>query len=215
MEKQQQQKQQQQKQQQQKQQQQKTHKHQKQRSNMNGRNVQSLTERKTYENDSKKIENEINDLQGIQYDYLNNGLAMDSKCIPIRTHLYMNKPTHGNHFNRSRMLSKPGSFVPGHMANDVNEFERRMPLPYDRGGDISKDGGNWNGSNENDGQNYQNENKFYDNYNHGLDYSRYHDKSHGYNSHGRNSNNLSFTRFDPINDGHSPRLDYGLSTKRY
>ena len=128
--------------------------------NMNNNMGQSLTGRKSYENDSKKIDDEINQLQGTQYNYLNNGFNNNngSKIYTYQNPtFYGYKPKHGNHLNRSRMLSKSGSFVPGHMANDVNDFARSIPLPYDHGGD-NINGNDWNGRNDGDRQNYQNGN---------------------------------------------------------
>ena len=99
---------------------------------MKNKNVQSLTERKTYENDSKNIDDEINSLQGAQFNYLNNGFNNNNgnKIYTSQNPSFKGyKPRHGNHINRLHMLSKPGSFVPGHMAHDVNAFERSIPLP--------------------------------------------------------------------------------------
>ena len=156
---------------------QKQQQHQKPKSNMNNNMEQSLTERKSYENDSKKIDDEINQLQGMQYNYLNNGLN-NNNGTKIYTYqnptFYGYKPKNGNHLNRSHMLSKPGSFVPGYMANDVNDFARR--IPYDHGGNNTNGNDDWNGRNVGDRRNYQTGNKFYDDYNQEMDYSRYQDQ---------------------------------------
>ena len=130
------------------------------------------------------------------------------------------EPRNGNHFNRSRMLSKPGSFVPGHMANDVNEYERRMPLPFDRGGDDS--GGEnrgirrWNRRNERWQMKGRNVGSRYDgnnNYNHdygGYNQHNQHSQSYSYGSRQRSYNNSRYARFDPIQNSHNQYLDYGL-----
>ena len=218
---QQQQKQQQQKQkpQQQKQQQQK-HKPQKQnQGNMNSKKEQYWNERKSYENDITNIDNEINDLQDAQYNYLNYGFnnnnGQNSYIIQNPT-LQGYKPRHGNHINRSHMLSKPGSFVPGYMATDVNDYKRSMPLPFDRGGDELHDNGNQYVRNGSGRRNYQNGNINVFGYNRGMDYSNHANISYGYNPHNRNNNynNLKSTRFDPIGNNHNRPLDYGLSNNQ-
>ena len=38
--------------------------------------------------------------------------------------------------HNSQRLSRPGSFVPGHMANDVNQYGNEILYPDDRGGGI-------------------------------------------------------------------------------
>ena len=118
----------------------------------------------------------------------------------------------GNHTNRSKMLSKPNSFVSGNLANDLNEYEKRMPLPFDRGGPekIERDD-TWNA--------YSNNYNYYGNgiYNNGfadgrsdMDYSRYHDQSMGYGSHRRSFNRTRTARFDPSTNSHNQNIDYGF-----
>ena len=84
------------------------------------------------------IEEEISQLQESQLENFNrmnqnrNGSSnMYTEDNPV---LNGYKPRNGNHVNRSHMLSKPSSFVPGHMANEVNGYERGTPVPFDRGG---------------------------------------------------------------------------------
>ena len=184
---------------------------------MNYEKEQSLTSQtQNMISDNINIDDEINQLQGVQYDYLNNGYGNNGNNIYVENNpvLHGYKPRFGNHFNRSRMLLRPGSFVPGHMANDINEFERSLPLPFDRGGDVLNGNGSWDGNNNNDRRNYQNRNKYYDDYNHKMDFSKYPDLSRGYNLHGTNFNNLGSMRFDPIGNSHS-QIDYGLPTKQH
>ena len=116
------------------------------------------------------------------------------------------------------MLSKSNSFVSGKLANDVNEYEKRMPLPFDRGGpeQIERDD-TWNiYSNDYD---YINNYNYYGNgiYNNGfadgrsnMDYSKYHDQSIGYDNHRRSFNRTRTARFDPATNSHNQNIDYGF-----
>ena len=63
---------------------------------------------------------------------------------------------------RSKLLHQPNSFVPGHLAHEVNAFESHMPIPYDRGGD---NGNNNNNNNNNGGGRQGNGNNRNNNYN--------------------------------------------------
>ena len=182
---------------------------QQQQSNMTAEKEQSSKSYNTNNKNTKHsydeidIDQEINNLQETQFHQLNN---MDGNG----NNMYLNdnptfhsyRPRNGNHFNRSHMLSKPSSFVPGHMANDVNDFERSIPLPFDRGGN------NNTKYFQNGGKFYQNQNRNNYDYNHGFDYSHHPDHSNGYNRHTNINNYSRASRFEPT--GHNPNLDYGF-----
>ena len=64
-------------------------------------------------------------------------------------------PSNGNHSVRSKLLHQPNSFVPAHLAHDVNAFESHMPIPYDHGGNNNNNNGNNYGNNNYNGNDRQ------------------------------------------------------------
>ena len=161
-------------------------------------------------NTQDRIEIEIGKLQQQQIASIsnlnNNNQSMYTNNNPSLTGY---QPPNGSHYQRNKMLSKPNSFVPGHLATAVNEFERTMPL-------------NWNSENRrtnheyntdqhyiNKNENYHNQNPDYNYNGNGLYNDNYYD---AYNEHGRHQrqiNYISNSRFKPYHDGQD-NVDYGL-----
>ena len=165
------------------------------------------------------IDEEIQQLQQSQLQNLNH--MNNNNNNNNNSNMYINnnptlrgyRPKNGNHIDRSHMLSKPGSFVSGNMANDVNEYEKRMPIPFDRGGDYDGRNGNYDGRDEE----WQYGRKFDDchenndyNQDH-IDDMRHPDRSYGYNPHTRMYHRSRHSRFDPIQNSHNQNLNYGFN----
>ena len=188
---------------------------------------QQNTEQNRTQQEMAHIDEEIYQLQQQQASSLtqmnNNGNNMYVKNNPS---LNGYKSNNGNHYQRTKMLSKPNSFVPGFLANEINEIgqnpinwqseQRRTDHDFNDGNKhffIEHDGyhvtyqlQNGQGNYEINYHNHDNNNdngggQFNDNY------DRYPD---GYGRHQRHNNYSHQSRFKPYYD-HNNIINYGLN----
>ena len=171
------------------------------------------------------IDTEINQLQQHQASNLsqmnNNG---NNIYINGNPSLRGYKPNNGNHFQRNKMLNKPGSFVPGHLANEMNTIgnnpinwqseQRRTDHDYNDGNkhffsehdgyhvtyQLQNGQGNYEVHYHDRNNTYPGNGQFNDGY----------DKYPGDGRHQRNNNYLYQSRFKPYSD-HNVNINYGLN----
>ena len=119
---------------------------------------------------------------------LNNGNG-DNIYINNNPSLQGYQPKNGNHFERNKMLNKPGSFVPGHLAEEINNMGNE-PL-------------NWESENRRTDHNYQDGNVHIVASNNNYEMKYRYSNGQGYYdiNYNNNSNNQNNNGFDAYPDG--------------
>ena len=150
------------------------------------------------------------------------GQWIEKDALPIKGY----KPNGGKHFQRNKMLSRPSSFVSGHLANEINEIGNNSLnwQSEQRRTDHDYNDGNKHFFSEHDGYHvtyqFQNGQGHYEVHNHNNhnnnnypgngQFNDGYDKYPGDGRHQRNNNYLYQTRFKPYSD-HNININYGLN----
>ena len=181
-------------------------------SNMNtNNNTKQNGKMRKQNHNTEDIENEIQSLQqeqGMELNRINNnGNTNDNSYTKDNPSLRGYKPQH-SHTHRNKMLTKPSSFVSGKLANDVNEYEKHMPIEW------NNDHRRTNHNYELNKQDYYYQQSNYNYYGNGRYNDGYHDNDNNYDSgytRQRNNYNTKSARYDAINNTHNENIHYGLN----
>ena len=186
---------------------------------------QHNTESRNTQREMAQIDEEINQLQQHQASNLsalnnNNG---SNAYINNNPSLKGYIPSNGNHLQRNKSLSRPSSFVPGHLANEINEIGNNSLnwQSEQRRTDHDYNDGNTHFFSEHDGYHvtyqFQNGQGHYEVHNHNNNnypgngnFNDGYDRYPGNGRHQRNNNYTYQSRFKPYSD-HNVSINYGLN----